>query len=905
MPNTQKEHNPGPLHETDIHLTDPSHYTDNTLTDKNPVNSYSTAILNASPDGVLILGKGSTILYVNKKATAMVGYTDSELIGQPLNILIPSRFHKKHEKNIAGYVKNPGLISMQSSKKDLYGKRKNGQEFPIDVSLSTIDTEEGQLVICFMRDLTGKRQISSKLRESKRLYRDLLDNTTELIAKVSLNGQIIWVNDAWKKTYQYKEKELKTFNIINTYQEESKEAFLSILPKILEGEVVKNMRLKTNSKNGNQVDVEGYINPVMEDGKLIALQGFFKNVTEINAEKTKRQQAENRLKFTLDNLVVGCTIIDHNWNYLYINDFQATQGYTTPKERIGKNLLEVHSHAVGSHVHEMYRQCLEDRKFINFEDKFKFKNGVEKWYDFRLQPVDEGMCIMTLDITERKTAELKLLKQQELLKMAESIAHFGSWESIDNDQTIFWTDELYRILELPPETTQPSYALFIGRVHPEDRERINRAKMDSLLNSYGYKIEYRLLFDDGRVKHIQDQIAHFFDHEGKHIRTGGTMHDITAYKISQLQLIENEIKYHRLVENIPDAIVQRDMTGSVKYYNQQFLDMFGITRSEINQLSDTEQDAGTLIMPQCIVPEDKKKVSDIIRSKLAGDRTDSIVEFNVDVNGEIKWLEGKISAMTENDTVVGMQAMIRDITARKKAELQLEWQNSELVKINSELDNFVYRTSHDLRSPLMTLFSLIRLSKETNDTEELEKYLEMMDSSVKRLDQTILNIIDYSRNARTKNVIEAISIDKILTDIHENTFNQGLNHDITFTSSIATGLPFYSDYFRVSFIINSLINNAYRYQRSDEQHKAVSVYFYCTETTAVITVTDNGEGIAPEKQDRIFEMFYRNSSKSVGSGLGLYICREVIHKLGGRIAVQSAPGNGSTFLVTLPNNPPK
>ena len=124
---------------------------------------------------------------------------------------------------------------------------------------------------------------------------------------------------------------------------------------------------------------------------------------------------------------------------------------------------------------------------------------------------------------------------------------------------------------------------------------------------------------------------------------------------------------------------------------------------------------------------------------------------------------------------------------------------------------------------------------------------------------------------------------------------------VQFRVNVLNDVTFYSDTLRVTTVLKNLLSNAIIYQRSDEQSPCVHIDFHADMQCGYLTVSDNGEGIPDEKFDKIFEMFYRNSEKSVGSGLGLYICKEIVNKLGGLIFVKSEIGKGSSFKIHLPN----
>jgi signal transduction histidine kinase len=242
-----------------------------------------------------------------------------------------------------------------------------------------------------------------------------------------------------------------------------------------------------------------------------------------------------------------------------------------------------------------------------------------------------------------------------------------------------------------------------------------------------------------------------------------------------------------------------------------------------------------------------------------------------------------------------------DITMVRKASEEIFNKNRELNKLNLELDGLVYSVTHDIRSPLHAVLGLIDvIEKEELLNKQTEEYVSLIRSSISRLDETINLIFDYSKNARTEVQSAEVNLDELITSSFNHNSKE-LKKDIRLIFNKNTELKFYSDPQRVKSILNSLISNAIMFSRSD-----VDAYVEITVTLDTdyceIKVTDNGEGIQQKHQDLIFEMFYRGSKKSIGSGLGLFICKEAVEKLKGTLTFTSYPNEGSNFIIKLPND---
>lgn len=235
----------------------------------------------------------------------------------------------------------------------------------------------------------------------------------------------------------------------------------------------------------------------------------------------------------------------------------------------------------------------------------------------------------------------------------------------------------------------------------------------------------------------------------------------------------------------------------------------------------------------------------------------------------------------------------KEIERQKK---KLEKINKELKETNLELDNFVYRSSHDLTAPLKSIRGLIELSRIEKDHR---KYLDLMETSLLRLENFIQSVTAYSSNSKQELEIEDVDfkevLDWVLSDLN---FIKGFN-EIRIRTDIPADLRLRTDKRKLYIILNNLINNSVKYHNYDQKESYISIGARVENSHTSFWVEDNGLGIKKEHLNKIFEMFFRASEKSTGSGLGLYIVKEAVAKLGGEITAGSIPGKGTEFKVIL------
>lgn len=251
--------------------------------------------------------------------------------------------------------------------------------------------------------------------------------------------------------------------------------------------------------------------------------------------------------------------------------------------------------------------------------------------------------------------------------------------------------------------------------------------------------------------------------------------------------------------------------------------------------------------------------------------------------------------------------VIKSLHAISKVEMlenEAIWQKEkkeEVEKKNKELDNFVYKVSHDLRGPISSLMGLHNVVKlDVDDTKSL-KYFDMYHEQIQRLETIILDFIDLTRMKESKVVKSLIDFREII-DQCIKAYNYMPNfNSIDFKIDIEEPLEFYSDKSSVNSIIQNLVENAIKYS-SSRKEPFVDIVVRSNNNSIEIKVEDNGIGIQDKYKEKIFDMFFRANSNVQGSGLGLYILKTATERLNGEVNLVSEYNKGTCFTITLPNS---
>jgi signal transduction histidine kinase len=236
------------------------------------------------------------------------------------------------------------------------------------------------------------------------------------------------------------------------------------------------------------------------------------------------------------------------------------------------------------------------------------------------------------------------------------------------------------------------------------------------------------------------------------------------------------------------------------------------------------------------------------------------------------------------------------VTGRLVSELND--QNKILNKTNTELDLFVYSVSHDLTAPLKSILGLVNISRITNNQNDHRHQFDLIEKSVKKLETFVAEVLDYSKNKRLEVQFEEVNLKSLSDEVFDELKYIDGADQIEMDNSKIEPAVIRTDRIRMRIVLHNLISNAIKFRKSHTK-SYVRIYTETNKDKMALLIEDNGQGIKPDLQPKIFNMFFKGTERSRGSGLGLYIAREVVKKINGQITVESKFGEGSTFRIEL------
>lgn len=855
-------------------------------------------ILESAPDAMVIVDESGTIKIINAQTERLFGYVRGELLGRKVETLIPQRFVSNHPHLREKFTANPKTRNMGVGL-ELYGKRKDGSEFPIEISLSPLQTDEGLQVSAAIRDITQRK----KIEEDNRFLASIASNIQDPVITLDTNSVIIRWNEAAEELLGWKSEEvigknaIEIFDII--YSDQTREQIGATFAEkgYWRGEVI------YHSKSGIPIHV------IVTGSRLKNSEGQITGQLLLVRDISARIKAEEKLKvfehFFNNSNDFSCIANTDGYFEIVNPSFNRVLGYTQNELSEIPFLEFVHPDDIQATL-QVYDTLLQGATIVHFINRYRKKDGNYLWFDWNAvaDSVSGKLYCIARDFTDRKRAEdaLKELNEELEQEVKKRIREIEKNERrfqalVENNQDIvslmddsfkiiYRSPSAYRITGWSNDDLNNTSATI--NIHPDDLE-YGRGIVKELMSNPGKSIDtmFRNQHKDGHYLWVEGTVINLLHDEDvraivfnfRDITKRKELEDLlnkanTLARIGgwDVDLVKGTLYWTDITREIhetgPDFVP--DLETGISFYKE------GETREIITRAVDRAIESGT--------PWDLE------------------LEI-VTLKGNVRWIRTIGETELFNGKCVRMYGSFQDITDRKNAEVRLEEKNRELQKANSELDRFVYSTSHDLRAPLKSLLGLINITEKSAapDDQSLRDKLKMMNRSVTKLDDFIEEILHYARNARLDVAREEIDFEEMIKEIDGNLkFIDGAK-GLKLKMEIDQKGKFISDTRRVNVILSNLISNAIKYQDLTKDNLLLNIVIHSNERNAHIEIEDNGIGIEEQNQQRIFEMFYRATTLSTGSGLGLYIVKEVIEKLAGSITLESELKKGTKISVVIPN----
>ena len=858
---------------------------------------FQAHALSAVEQAVIATDLQGNILFCNRSAEKLFGWTAGEVLGWPVGKAIAA---EQAASSIIQWVRRGEGWSGECPL-----ERRDGTTFPAAVSVSPLHDTDGSIIglVGIASDITDRKRTETELRQNEQRYRGIVEDLSELVCRFLPDGTITFVNEAYCRYFGKSREDLTgtTFwGLIPPEQHEASKQFLvevgrQRVPKTIEHEV-----LRPDGQIGWQQWVDRGIYD--EQGNLVEFQSVGRDVTE--RKRAEQALFENHERLALAQAAGRVAAFD--WY-----PGRGVRGWSKQLELLHglePGSLDGDFEQWLSRVHTADREDLRrafDGALISGELFFEYRvlwpDGEVHWLQARARTyhaspgVPERVTGVTVDITERKRAqeEHRLLEAEKLagealresrerLQAALRASGTGTfrWDLRTN---VFDCDEsLDRLLGLPPGQSLQLKSDFIRRVHPDDRERVQTACARSISGEGDFDEEFRVVWGDGTVLWINDVGKTFLDEDGSPAYMTGACVDISARHRQQSEL-------RALAESMPQHVWIARPDGSCDYYNQRWYDYTGMPH---------DRERGGNWEPY-LHPDDREPMFERWRRSLETGDPFEIECRILQHQGEYHWFLGRALCMRDDSgRIARWFGTWTDIHEKKVAE-------DALREADRRKDEFLAMLAHELRNPLAPIkmaADLLRLAPTTDETTIWAR--DMIARQTGQLTRLVDDLLDVSRITRGKIELrlECLDLSAVVSQAVHASRPMFAAARLAFTATVPThSIPVRGDTVRLAQVISNLLNNAAKYTPEGR----VSLTMAQKGGVVVLAVEDTGVGIPTDMLGSVFDPFTQVPSSrdrsQGGLGLGLTLVKRIIEMHGGSVTAHSVgDGQGSTFVVHLP-----
>lgn len=827
-----------------------------------------SSVAQTAVDAIISINSRGNIILWNTATEYIFGYPAEEVMGKPLTFIMPERFREAHINGMGGFV-STGKSNIIGKTVEVVGLKKDGSEFPVELSLADWKTNEGVFFTGIIRDITERKKAEEALQKARDELEIRVQERTEELAKANKALQAEIAERTWA------EEELRRLNRAHKTLSKCNQA---IIRAHEEAELLHQVCRVITEAGGYRLAWVGFaeqdeqkaVRPVAQAGYE---EGYLETV-KITWADSERGRGPTGTAIRTGKYCVAKNILTDP-SYIPWRSEAIKRGYASS---IALPLI-----AYGNTFGALNIYAKEADAFD--EDEIALLTELAD---------DLAYGIMSLrTAAERKHAEEALRQSEEKYRALMINASDGIMLIDKGGRILEVNKEALELLGYPKEEVFNAH--FIRFIPEEELEKTVAAFKETAMNGSGSLLDGGLLRKDGKTVPV-DITASVIEYTGKQ-GIQAIFRDITERKRVEEITKESEEKFRNLVEwSLAGVYIIQD--GKFPYVNPKLAEIFGYTQDEIissKSVSDLVAKYDRVLVAENIYKRLQGEVQSIYYT-FRGQRKDGEL-IDVEVYGTKIEYKGK-------PAVIGT---LLDITERKIAEA-MRLENLRLEAADKAKSEFLASMSHELRTPLNAILGFSELLKQNiagELNEKQKRYVEDILTSGNHLLALINDILDLSKveAGKIELVIEKLSVPQAINEGLTLVKEKAMRHNVKLKTELDPELKFIeADRLRFKQILFNLLSNAVKF--SKPEGGVVTVRTKKEEDMAKISVSDTGIGIKKEDLGKLFKEFEQVSTgiarKYGGTGLGLAISKKLVELHGGKIRAESKFGEGSTFTFLLP-----
>ncbi len=871
---------------------------------------YFKAIIDCIGDPIFVKDRHYKYVFMNDAACEMFGKPRKQVLGKTDYDLFPGEhadvFRKTDDSVFETGEENvdeeqvtdaQGNVRRIITKKTLY-----------------INKAGEKHIVGAIRDITERTRAEEALFESEVKYRTVVERSLVGVYIIQ-DGLYRFVNRRFCEIYGYTCDEMTDkVNPLDLTHPEDRKLVEENFRKRLSGEVDHiEYEMKAIRKDGKIIIVKVLGSFMVYKGRP-AVSGTAIDITESKQAEEALKKSEALLRSIVSASPMGIALDTAERVIVWANDAMARNSGYRSKELEGRSARIFYaSDEEFARVGEIIRNEAGHGRAVVTETKFLGKDGQIRDVQLTAAPVDAkdalaGIVFVVADITERRLAEIELQKAHRRLSDIIDFLPDATFVIDREKRVVAWNKAIEEMTGVKKEEIlgkgDYAYAVpFYGEPRPIDIDLVferneEMEKTYDHVQREGNRLSVEVYVPKiyrGRGAYLSATASPLFDREGNLVGAIESIRDTTEQKHIEKALQESEERYRVAIENSNDgvALVRGDRHI---YVNQKFLEIFGY-RSLEEVVGKTHY--------LTVHPDDRQKVVSYNRRRQRGEAVPDRYEFKgLRKNGEIVYIEASVTGTTYQGESISL-AFLRDVTERKSLEAQLlQAQKMEAI------GTLAGGVAHDFNNILMAIMgyaNLLQMKMGQNDPSRV--YVDQILASTAKAANITQSLLAFGR----KQIMEMKphKITTIVKDV-EKLLRRLMPEDIDLTIKLGDDATVTADMTQIDQVLINLATNARDAMPKGgrltietgrvvigEEFRKIHGYGK-PDAYALILVTDTGMGMDEKTQEKIFEPFFTTKELGKGTGLGLSIIYGIIKQHNGYINVSSRPGEGSTFLLYLP-----
>jgi PAS domain S-box-containing protein len=837
----------------------------------------------------ILVVQDDVIKYINPKGVELCGYSGEELASRSFTKFIyPDDIDMVADRYLS---RLRGEVVPQTY--DFRIIRKDGDIRWGELNSVPISWEDRPAVLCFMSDITERKQAVEALRQSEERYRSILEEMEDAYFEVDLGGHFTFVNDSVCRDLGYSREELIGKSYKDYTDEEDIESVFRVFNEVYRtGVPNKGFPWKTTRKDGSHGFAETSVSPLRDNkGEIIGFRGVGRDITE-------RKQAEEAFNLQrayfqqlFDNSPDAIVMLDINDRLSHANrGFEALFGYST-EEIQGQSLRglivpEEDEDATSASIQKVFSGEVVRRETIRIRKDGSLVDVSTLSYPIQLNGKVVGACFTYTDITQRKQAEEKLQQSEENYKTLFNSSVVGMYVMDADTMKVVMGNRAAQEMVGFSSAEEGIGVNPFDFVVPEDREKVLEIAINEFLQDSRQTHEIQIMDKNGRKRWQSISIARI-THKGR-LSSLVSFTDVTERKQAEEALRQSEENYRALFDStVIGTIVLDAETMKVAMANQAAVEMFGF--------SSPEERIG-LNPVDFIPPEDKEMTLEIIMKELFEQDLRTTREFRaITKDGREIWISATGARIMHEGRLAGLISFT-DITEQKR-------QNERLMMTDrlASIGELAAGAAHELNNPLTTITGFSQLLMEKEIPDDIREDLKLINNEAQRAANVTKNLLTFARKHTP--VKQLNQINNIIEDILKLRAYEHKANGIEVKRQLAPNIPeIMVDYFQMQQVLLNIIINAEYFITDAHNRGTLTIATQKQNSTVIISIADDGPGIPSENLSRLFDPFFTTKEAGKGTGLGLSICHGIVTEHGGQIYARTQQGKGATIVVELPIN---